>query len=158
MTGPETQPPPRITVIVPCFNDGVLVPETLASLDDQEPLEVLVVDDASTDPETHRVLSEFERDGTRVLRHETNRGLSAARMTGLAQARTRYVFPLDSDDLVAPRALTLLADMLDSRPVVSAAFADYEEFGDVNRTVAVPLRLDPFLIAYRNAYPVSALF
>ena len=158
MDGTPAPEAPRITVIVPCFNDGSLLPETLQSLTDQETLDVIVVDDASTDPHTVAVLDDLAANGVTVLHHESNRGLSAARMTGLGRARTPYVFPLDSDDLVAPRSLAVLADTLDAVPGAAVAFADYEEFGDFSRIVSVPARLDPFVIAYRNAYPVSALF
>ena len=42
----------RVAAIVPCFNYGPLLAETVASLDEQEPIELLVIDDASTDPDT----------------------------------------------------------------------------------------------------------
>jgi len=149
---------PRVAVIVPCFNDGRVVPDALDSLAAQEPAEVVVVDDCSTDPETATVLAELRRRGVRVERHEVNRGLSASRMTGVAVTRAPFVYPLDSDDLVAPGALTVLADLLDAHPDVALAFADYEEFGTRSRVVPVPARLDPYRIAFRNEYPVSSLF
>lgn len=150
--------PPRIAVIVPCFNDGVIAHEAVASLDAQEPAELVVVDDASTDPATAQALDELRRRGVNVIRHEVNQGLSAARMTGLAATGAPFVFPLDSDDLLAPGALTPLADLLERRPDVAVAFADYEEFGTRQRIVTVPPRLDPYRIVYRNEYPVSSLF
>ena len=134
------------------------MPQTLASVGEQESVAVIVVDDASTDHATRELLDGLKTQGVTVLRHEQNRGLSAARMTGLAHATTPYVFPLDSDDLLVPRSLTALADALDLAPDVAVAYADYEEFGDVNRVFSVPARLDPFVLVYRNVYPVSALF
>jgi glycosyltransferase involved in cell wall biosynthesis len=150
--------PPRIAVIVPCFNDGPIAHEALASLAAQEPTEVVVVDDASTDASTRDSLEALRRDGTRVISHERNQGLSAARMTGLRATVAPFVFPLDADDLVAPGALTPMADLLEADADVAVAFADYEEFGTRSRVVAVPARLDPFRVAYRNEYPVSSMF
>jgi glycosyltransferase involved in cell wall biosynthesis len=145
-------------VIVPCFNDGVIAHEAVASLEAQEPTELVVVDDASTEPATAEALDELRRRGVNVIRHDVNQGLSASRMTGLRATVAPFVFPLDSDDLLVPGSLTPLADLLDRRPDVSAAFADYEEFGTRRRVVVVPPRLDPYRIAYRNEYPVSSMF
>jgi glycosyltransferase involved in cell wall biosynthesis len=145
-------------VIVPCFNDGPLAREAVASLQSQEPVELVVVDDTSTDPATAQALDALRERGVLVIRHEVNQGLSAARMTGLRATGSPYVFPLDSDDLLAPGALTPLADVLERQPEVAVAFADYEEFGTRSRIVRVPARLDPYRIAYRNEYPVSSMF
>ena len=53
--------PPRVAVIIPCFNDGLTLRESLASLEDQELCEVVVVNDGSTDPETVAYLTEVDR-------------------------------------------------------------------------------------------------
>jgi len=74
---------PRIAVVIPCFNDGETLRETLASIEEAEPIELVVVNDGSDDPGTLKVLAELEADGTRVL-HQENRGLAAARMAGVA--------------------------------------------------------------------------
>lgn len=151
-------PAPRIAVIVPCYDDGAIIGETLASLDEREPLEIVVVDDASRDAATIETLARLGERGVRVARHERNQGLSAARMTGIRVTSAPYVFPLDSDDLVMPGALAAMADRLDADPGAAVCFGDYVEFGDSERPVAVPARLDPYRIAFRNEYPVSSLF
>jgi glycosyltransferase involved in cell wall biosynthesis len=149
---------PRITVVIPCFNDGPLATEAIASLADQEPVELVVVDDASTDPGTLSVFADLVEAGVRVIRHDTNRGLSAARMTGLRATAAPFVFPLDADDLLTPGSLTPMAELLASRPEIGVAFADYEEWGTRSRVVQVPARLDAYRVAYRNEYPVASLF
>ena len=73
----------RVAVVVPCFNDGETLHDALASLEGQEPHELVVVDDGSDDPATIEVLAQAERDGVRVVRRP-NGGLSAARMSGVA--------------------------------------------------------------------------
>lgn len=149
---------PRVAVVIPCFNDGAVLGEALASLREDEPLEIVVVDDASTDPATLDVLAALERAGTRIVRHAVNRHLSAARMTGVAATGAPYVFPLDADDEAVPGALAAMADVLDAQPQVAVVAGDYEEFGTQELLRAVPPTLDPFRIAYCNEYPVSALF
>jgi glycosyltransferase involved in cell wall biosynthesis len=147
----------RVTVIVPCYNDGRLALEAIASIDEAEPVDVILVDDGSTVPETVEILDGFAEARTTILRHEANQGLANTRNTGLRGAKTPYVFPLDSDDLAFPGALAKMADRLDAAPDAAVCFGDYLEFGDHEIVRAVPDWLDPFRLAYVNEYPVSSL-
>ena len=144
---------PRIAVVIPCFNDGEFVRQAVESVKEDEPIELVVVDDASTDPATHAEIDALEAEGVRVLRHEQNRGLSGARMTGVNATTAPYVFPLDSDDMSIPGALGSMADRLDSTPGAALAFGDYLEFGGKELIRAVPAHLDPYRLAYTNEYP-----
>jgi glycosyltransferase involved in cell wall biosynthesis len=153
-----TAPTPRIAVVLPCFNDGPLLLEALASLREAEPLEIVVVDDASTEPTTLEVLDGLRAAGTRVVRHAVNQHLSASRMTGLAATSAPYVYPLDADDQAVPGALAAMADRLDAVPEAAVVAGDYEEFGSQALTRAIPDELDPFRVAYCNEYPVTAMF
>lgn len=149
---------PRVAVIVPCFNDGELLEGALASIREEEPVEVVVIDDASTEPATLEVLRAVEAAGTRVIRHEVNRHLSAARMTGLRATTAPYVYPLDADDEAVAGVLAAMADRLDAAPGAAVVAGDYDEFGTRELRRAIPETLDPFRIAYANEYPVTALF
>jgi hypothetical protein len=51
-----------------------------------------------------------------------------------------------------------MAQRLEQAPKAAACFGDFAEFGDVEAVRRVPLRLDPYRIAYTNEYPVSSLF
>ena len=158
MSGGGREPAARVAVIVPCYNDGATVGETVTSIDEAEPVELVVVDDASTDPATAKELERLEADGIRVVRHPHNLGLVGARTTGLSETRAPYVFPLDADDCAAPGALGAMADVLDAHPQVGVCYGDYEEFGRGSVVRAVPERLDPYRLGYTNEYPVSSLF
>lgn len=149
---------PRVAVIVPCFNDGKTVRETIESVQESEPVELVLVDDGSDDPDTREALAELEAEGVRIIHHESNRGLIEARMTGLAATGARFVLPLDADDCLIPGALSAMADALDADPKAAACFGDYLEFGDWELVRAVPESLDPYRIAYTNEYPVTSLF
>ena len=151
-------PAARVAVVIPCFNDGDVIGEALGSIRESEPVEIVVVDDASTDPATIAVLDELRAAGTRVIRHEVNQHLSAARMTGVAATSAPYVYPLDADDQTLPGVLAAMADRLDAEPGAAVVAGDYEEFGTRELLRAVPEELDPFRIAYCNEYPVTALF
>ena len=149
---------PRIAVIIPCYGEGVLVAEAVRSVQETEPVEVVVVDNASPDDETRRVLSELEADGVRVRRHGANLGPAHARSTGLAATTARYVLPLDGDDLAIAGVLGRMADALDADPGAAACVGDIVEFGDHELVRRIPTRLDPYRVAYTNEYPVTALF
>lgn len=149
---------PQVAVIVPCFNDGELVTETVGSVAESTPVELVVVDDASTDPQTARVLDELRSEGVRVIRHETNLGVAAARNTGLRETSAPLVFPLDSDDLVPPGALEKMAEALVLDPGAVVAYGDYREFGEHDRLRAVPTTIDTYRLMYTNEYPAGALW
>jgi glycosyltransferase involved in cell wall biosynthesis len=89
----------RVTVIIPTFNRSKRVTRAICSVlaQDFTGFRLIVVDDGSTD-ETQKTLAAF---GDRILyvRHPFNRGVSAARNTGIRLADTPYVAFLDSDDL-----------------------------------------------------------
>ncbi len=148
----------RVCVVVPCYDDGDLLPGALDSIEEAEPVEVVVVDDASQDDATRRTLDRLSAEGTRVVRHPVNRHLSAARMTGLAATRAPYVFPLDADDEALPGVLAAAADRLDADPGLAAVIGDIEEFGARDLLRAVPETLDPYRIAFCNEYPTAAVF
>ena len=132
--------------------------QAVASVNEYEPIELVVVDDGSRDVTTIGILAELEADGVRVVRHPENRGLSAARTSGLQATQARYVFPLDADDLAVPNVLVPMADELDINADAVVCYGDYAEFGSGERLRAVPDRIDPFRLAYTNEYPVSALY
>jgi glycosyltransferase involved in cell wall biosynthesis len=148
---------PRIAVIVPCYNDGALAEEAVASVDEDEPVELVVVDDGSTDPDTLERLKAMEDRGVQVVRRE-NGGLGAARTTGLRTTKAEYVYPLDSDDLMVPGALAAMADELDAHPDAGFAWGDYELFGDYDGYYSSPERWLPWTLTYVNPYPVLSMF
>ncbi len=145
-----------VAVIVPCFNAGETLAETVASARD-EAGELVIVDDGSDDPATLGLLAEFEADGLRVVRRR-NGGLGPARMTGVESTSAPYVFPLDADDLLVPGALYGLATALDRDPDAAVAWGDLETFGLTSfRMPSAPV-LDPWFVTYANLIPVGSLY
>jgi glycosyltransferase involved in cell wall biosynthesis len=118
---------PLVSVIIPTHNRSSLLCEALASVMEQEgrgelfELETIVVDDASTD-DTRRVAAEYP---VRYIRHPTNLGLSAARNSGIAEARGRYVAFLDDDDLWLPHRLQVQLPVMEAHPEVDLVYSTY---------------------------------
>lgn len=111
---------PSITIITPFYNTGALFHDTAASVLHQslQQWEWIIVNDGSTDPEALAILDGYRGSDPRirVIDHDTNRGLSAARNTGCRAARTPYVVLLDSDDLLEPTAVEKWGWFLESYP------------------------------------------
>ena len=103
----------QVTVVVTLYNYEDLVLEALDTIvgQDLREIDLVVVDDGSTDGGDRRVLdwllANNERFGRAVLmRHTRNEGLAAARNLGFTTAATRFVFVLDADNQLYPRCLT----------------------------------------------------
>src|SRR5215213_5096102 len=82
---------PRVAVVVPCFDDGETIRDAVASVRAQEPCELVIVHDGSTDRATLEVLGELAEAGHHVI-HQRNRGTSAARRTGVWATGAPFVF------------------------------------------------------------------
>jgi glycosyltransferase involved in cell wall biosynthesis len=147
----------RIAVVIPCFDDGATLHDAIESARLQDvPVELVVVDDGSTDPATLATLAELAGEGVTVVR-QRNAGPGPARMAGLAATTAPYVLPLDADDVLAPNVLGALAAALDARPRLAAAWGWFERFGDESTLQRTAPRLDPWQVTHQNDMPATAL-
>jgi glycosyltransferase involved in cell wall biosynthesis len=107
---------PTVSVIVPTYNRADALPRTVESVLGQtlDDLELIVVDDASTD-DTPAVVDDYDDDRLQFVQHEQNQGASVARNTGIERAEGDYVAFLDSDDVWRPTKLEKQVRTLDRR-------------------------------------------
>lgn len=107
----------RISVVMPVFNGARFIAEAIGSIlaQAERPLEILVVDDGSTD-DSAEIAESFGRP-VRVVR-QANAGPPAAQNRGLAAASGEYITFLDADDLYSPDKFSLQAGRLDRHPTV----------------------------------------
>ena len=95
---------PVVSIVIPCYNQAEFLPEAIDSVLAQtyRPIEVLVVDDGSSD----NTAEVAQRYGDRIRYiHRANGGISAARNTGIAHVRGDFVKFLDSDDHIHPETV-----------------------------------------------------
>ena len=114
----------RIEVVVPCYNYGRFLRQSVESVLAQSnaDVRVLIVDDASED-ETPRVCAELACEDPRVevIRHPVNLGHIATYNEGIERARGDYLLLLSADDFLLPGALARAAAVLDADPDVGLA-------------------------------------
>ncbi len=112
--------PPVVTIITPYYNTSEVFLETAQSVLQQslQQWEWLIINDGSDNPEALQVLTAFRKKDPRirVIDLPTNQGLPAARNAGICEARAKYLFFLDSDDMIEPTALEKMAWFLESYP------------------------------------------
>lgn len=133
---------PEVSVIIPVFKVEAFVERCVRSLMEQtlQDVEFIFVDDASPDGSMdiiRRVTAEYDRD-VKILVHPENKGLPAARNTGLAEARGKYIFHCDSDDWPEK---TMLEKMYGAAVSQGADFVYcdfYLEFGTGRRNMTTP--------------------
>lgn len=117
----------QLSVIIPTYNRRVAVQRAIDSVLVQAGslrLEVVVVDDGSTDA-TYATLSARYADDPRVrLIGTANRGVSAARNTGFSAARGDLVQFLDSDDWLLPHTLELVANLFDAHAAMQFLYVE----------------------------------
>lgn len=132
-----------ITLVIPAYNRGHLIEETLQSALAQRPQfeSIIVVDDGSTD-NTGAVLAAYA-DRVQLIQ-TANHGVQAARNLGMAQASTPWIALLDSDDLLMPDHLATVGTWMVAHPDVDAAYCNFKTFDSGGDHVADKLALAPF--------------
>ncbi|MCR4741061.1 MAG: glycosyltransferase [Lachnospiraceae bacterium] len=111
---------PFFSILIPVCNQENKMDISFDSVRSQgfDDFEIVYVDDGSTDG-SFAQLEEFAKrdDRVRIVRHEKNRSLLAARFTGMKEARGQYILFLDSDDYYSENTLITLNDVLTRNPV-----------------------------------------
>jgi glycosyltransferase involved in cell wall biosynthesis len=155
-----------VSVIVPYFNAHATLEETLRSIlaSDHKALEVIVIDDGSSEPEASSAFARLERElgvdkRFRFVR-KANGGLASARNAGLDLARGDFILPLDSDDVIEPDYIRLALKALQADPDLEAVscLVSYFDDGQSSRRVVdyvIPYPLDPLLITLENRAGVA---
>lgn len=134
---------PTVSIIVPVYNVAGYVGRCFDSIAAQTypHLECIFVDDCGTDNSMEivreRMAAYRGNISFKIVRHEKNRGLSAARNTGVDAATGEYVYFLDSDDLITPDCIALLVAPLQEQ-YADFVLGNYASGGD--RAIFIPIK------------------
>jgi cellulose synthase/poly-beta-1,6-N-acetylglucosamine synthase-like glycosyltransferase len=128
-------PLPPVTAVIPAFNESLVIERTIAAvLASDVPVDIVVVDDGSTDETADLVARRYRRDPRVRLLRQANAGKAAALRAGIALCRTEIIVALDGDTLFAPTTVRrLIEPMRDPR---IAAVAGTAEVGNLENTLA----------------------
>ncbi len=109
----------KVSIIVPIYNVEKYIAECAHSLfsQDYDDIEFIFVDDCSPDNSIsilHNVIKQYPNlnDNIRILRHEQNQGLGAARLTGILASNGDAIMHVDSDDILPAHSVSLLAQKM----------------------------------------------
>jgi hypothetical protein len=149
MTLPQSDAPvqdgatPAVSVLIAVHNGMPYVDSAIRSMMDQtlREIEIIVVDDASTD-ETPAVLARLaaEDPRIRVLTNQTNLKLAASLNRGLSVARARLIARMDADDLSMPHRLAVQKAYMDAHPEVVLLGASVRKIDDTGRVIRTSIR------------------
>jgi hypothetical protein len=154
---------PRVSVVLTLYNFADYVADALRSVAvcDMRDLEVVVVDDASTDGSADVVRETCARHPwlpVTLIRRDRNGGLPAARNLGIQHARADYLFVLDADNIVYPSGIRQLAEALDAAPAAGFAYGTIEGFDATGPSGLVSfLDWDPGRLRFGNYIDAMAL-
>ena len=125
----------KVSIVIPVYNVAPYIVECIQSVMHQTwqgPVECILIDDCGTDDSMAVVEKELQgyvgKVNFQVLSHEKNRGLSAARNTGLNVATGDYVYFLDSDDEITPDCIERLVHPLETN-AYDMVIGDYRIVG-----------------------------
>jgi glycosyltransferase involved in cell wall biosynthesis len=151
---------PKVSVVIPCYNLGQYLDEAVDSVLSQtfQDLEIIVVNDGSTDEDTNQMLRSYNKPKTKVLWTE-NQGLPSARNNGIRASQGEYVCCLDADDkyhsdFLAKTVAVLDLDHFEKIGFVTTWVTVFGEESQVWRT----LRYNTPRLALENIVHVASLF
>ena len=148
---------PLVSVIVPLYNAAPFIVEALDSIVASTycPIEVVVVDDGSTD-NSLQIAEDYAKAHSEVrVIHQANAGVSAARNHAIRISKGEYILPVDADDKIAPSYIEHAVAAMNEQVRIVGCRAEY--FGDKQGEWRLP-EFSHELLARKNMIHVSSLF
>ncbi|MGE7020683.1 glycosyltransferase family A protein [Solibacillus cecembensis] len=121
----------KVTVIMPCYNDGEFIEESIASVLNQtyKNIELIIINDGSTDEKTNTILGNISNPLIKVL-NTKNIGPSAARNFGIKVSTGKYILPVDADDKIHSVYIEECVNQLETNSDVGIVYCFAELFGE----------------------------
>lgn len=147
-----------VSVVIPCHNDGRYIEETIRSVENQtyEEIEIVIIDDASTDEQTRKVLDKLSSKH-RVIRFKENHGPSKGRNEAIIQSKGEIILCLDADDIIEPKYIEKGIEIFRSRPSVGVVYCRARYFDNRQGPWALP-KYSVGRMLIENVIFISAMF
>jgi len=122
---------PTISVVIPCFNDGLYLEETISKVKLQTftDFEIIIVDDGSNDQHTLDVLEKLQKREDLIVFHIPNQRMSAARNYGIERANADLIVTLDADDYFDKTFFQKALDILNNEKNTAVVSCYIRNFG-----------------------------
>lgn len=121
----------KVSVIMPCYNDGQYIQEAIQSVKEQTypNWELIIVDDGSDDADTVCMIENIHDPQISVF-HSQHLGPAGARNYGIERATGKYILPLDSDDWIDRTYMEKAVQILEKSPKIGIVYCKAELFGE----------------------------
>ncbi len=148
----------RVSVVIPVHNGAHYIEGTISSVlaSDLRELEIIVIDDGSTDTSASLVRS-FHDSRITLLQQVASGGPSRPRNVGLMHAQASYIAFLDADDELRPDKLSSTVEALDRHPEAGFAFADFEHIDPDGRIIDASVVAEARLLRHSKHGPRELL-
>jgi len=147
------------SVIITCYNMGEIINRAVESVRTQtlNGIQIILVDDCSTDPKSLSVLEKISPD-VELVKLEKNSGVSVARNRGIRESKAQYICCLDGDDYLEPSYLEKAKNIFDSSPEVGIVSAYQQSFGGNNWKFKPEENIDIVDALVDNPLPAASCF
>lgn len=148
-----------VSIIIPCYNMGKYIMDAVDSAVAQTypNIEIIIVDDASTDKKTVSVLQKIKNDNVKIFYLKKNKGLPGARNYAIQKGTGKYILPLDADDKIHPEYITKAIRILEKNKEIGIVYSKAELFGNAKGAFVLP-RYSLQTMLSRNVIFCSAVF
>ena len=151
---------PLVSVIIPCYNQGLYAGEAIESALGQtyKNIEIVCVDDCSTDNSAEVIREYADRhENVKFIRQSVNSGVCAARNRAIDACLGEYILPLDADDIIDKEYVGKAVEVLNSKPEVGIVYCGAKYFGRKKRRWKLPV-FDKNKILFENCIFNCAMF
>lgn len=151
---------PKVSIIIPCYNDGEFIEKAIISASDQTygNKELIVIDDGS-DKRTKEILNSLALKIDKLITQD-NQGVIVSRNNAIKLAKGQYILTLDADDYFEPAFLEKAVKILESNQnvgMVTCWFSVINEKGEQTR-ISKPTGASAFKTLFKNNAPASLLY
>ena len=150
---------PKVSIIIPCYNNGSFIGETLNSVLEQtfSSWETIIINDGSIDNSETVILNKIGQDNRFKYIRQENTGVCVARNNAIKTSKGEYILCLDGDDLISKNFIEETVKLLDSNPDLTVASSVVKFFGRSSGILKV-VSYDIAVLLAENQLVIASLF